>query len=338
MNTHDGRLVFDLGAERELGAMIEDMVSTIIPVYNRSEMLREAVESVLTQTWRPVEIIIVDDGSTDDTAQAAEELKAKHPDNIRVLRQRNAGPGVARQLGFELSRGEFIQFLDSDDLLMPRKFELQVQGLRKDTEAGISYCYCLEQRGTGGEPVVTHGTELRHRYIFPAALKERIWPTLAPLYRRSVCEAIGPWSPRRILEDWDYDCRAGVLGVRLHYCEDVLALIRIHSGTHAGLEWQKDEHALRDYVGAYLDILAYAKAAEIPMQSLEMQSFVRSLFFMARTAGKHGLSREAQQLFASARSNAIDPGWDYRLFHIATTLVGWKWASHLAETTRRLRK
>ena len=109
---------------------MENLVSTIIPVYNRSAMLREAVASVLAQSWRPIEIIIVDDGSSDDTVHVAEDMKSQHPEITHVLRQKNAGPGVARQTGLNVARGEFVQFLDSDDLLLPSKFELQISGLR----------------------------------------------------------------------------------------------------------------------------------------------------------------------------------------------------------------
>jgi len=85
--------------------MIESQVSTVIPVYNRGEMLGEAVASVLTQTYRPIEIVIVDNGSTDVTPQVAEALAKQHPVVIRVLHQRNAGPGRDR-------RGSVLVFHD----------------------------------------------------------------------------------------------------------------------------------------------------------------------------------------------------------------------------------
>src|SRR5262245_61954525 len=98
--------------------MIEDLVSTIIPVYNRAGMLREAVESVLAQTYRPIEIIVVDDESTDDTRCVAEALASTNSKEVRVIHQSNSGPGLAREAGRQASRGEFIQYLDSDDLLL----------------------------------------------------------------------------------------------------------------------------------------------------------------------------------------------------------------------------
>src|SRR6185503_12200391 len=119
--------------------IVPGLVSTIIPVYNRAAMLAEAVNSVLAQAHRPIEIIVVNDGSTDDTQTKANGLAALHPNEIRVIHQANTGPGLAREAGRQVASGEFIQYLDSDDLLLPRKFELQVEGLRSNPDCGVSY-------------------------------------------------------------------------------------------------------------------------------------------------------------------------------------------------------
>src|SRR5438552_12119469 len=100
--------------------MERGLVSTIIPVYNRAPLLREAVASVLAQTYRPIEVIIVDDGSTDTTGCEAEGLAEAHLE-VRVIHRRNGGPGEARETGRLAACGEFIQYVDSDDLLLPRK-------------------------------------------------------------------------------------------------------------------------------------------------------------------------------------------------------------------------
>src|SRR5689334_22859441 len=106
------------------------LVSVVIPVYNRAAMLRQAVESALGQTHRPIEVVIVDDGSTDDTPQAIAALTARHPE-VRAVRRENGGPGAARESGRQAARGELLQFLDSDDLLLPRKLELQLRALEE---------------------------------------------------------------------------------------------------------------------------------------------------------------------------------------------------------------
>ncbi|GEM_PF-2063737 len=91
--------------------VIPNLVSTIIPVYNRPVMLRLAVTSVLNQAYRPIQIIVVDDGSTDDTLQVAHELQEKHPDLIKVATKENSGPGPTREAGRLLAEGEVLPAL-----------------------------------------------------------------------------------------------------------------------------------------------------------------------------------------------------------------------------------
>lgn len=111
--------------------MIENLVSTIIPVHNRAAMLCEAVESVLAQDWRPIEIVIVDDGSTDDTAGVLAGLSLQHP-AVQVLRQANAGRMAARTKGLEQASGEMVLFLDSRVLLRPGSLTFVAEHLSKD--------------------------------------------------------------------------------------------------------------------------------------------------------------------------------------------------------------
>ncbi len=115
----------------------EPLVSAIIPTYNRADIVCEAIASVLAQTYRNIEIIVVDDGSTDGTKQALTRYEGK----VRVVVQANGGPSAARNRGVAVSRGELVGFLDSDDLWMPSKIERQVALL---AEAGplVPCCLC----------------------------------------------------------------------------------------------------------------------------------------------------------------------------------------------------
>jgi hypothetical protein len=97
--------------------------SVIIPTYNRADLLREALDSLFAQTFTDYEVIVVDDGSTDDTANFLSTLG----DRVRVFRQKNQGPGAARNLGIANARGEFVAFLDSDDLWCPWALEVYAQ-------------------------------------------------------------------------------------------------------------------------------------------------------------------------------------------------------------------
>src|SRR4051812_15834192 len=157
-------------------------------------MLREAVASVLAQTYRPIEIIVVDDGSTDDTPSVIEDLAARHAE-VRGIRRTNGGPGLAREAGRGDARGEFIQYLDSDDLLMPRKFELQVAALEANPECGVAYGITRYRDANGNEIECSWKPANQiQKTIFPSFLVARWWDTPTPLYRRSICDAAGPWT------------------------------------------------------------------------------------------------------------------------------------------------
>jgi glycosyltransferase involved in cell wall biosynthesis len=115
----------------------ETLVSAIIPTYNRGYILHKAIDSIFNQTYKNVEVIIVDDGSTDDT----QKMLMGYGDRIRVIYQQNAGPSAARNKGIEASQGEIIAFLDSDDVWLPTKLERQVSLLQR-APASVPCCLC----------------------------------------------------------------------------------------------------------------------------------------------------------------------------------------------------
>ena len=107
--------------------MGRDLVSVIIPTYNSSQTIISCIQSVLKQTYPYIEIIVIDDGSTDLTVNVIEDFKNEYSiENLKVLKQKNSGPSVARNKGIEFSEGVFIAFLDSDDEWYPTKIEKQI--------------------------------------------------------------------------------------------------------------------------------------------------------------------------------------------------------------------
>lgn len=111
----------------------EDLVSVIIPTYNRARFCKAAVESVLSQTYENVEVIIVDDGSTDNTEKIISGLNRR----LKYIRQSNAGVSTARNTGLQAATGEYIAFLDSDDVWLPWKLEAQLKVLHAFPKAGM---------------------------------------------------------------------------------------------------------------------------------------------------------------------------------------------------------
>lgn len=210
--------------------MTHGLVSTIIAVYNRPHLLTEAVDSVLAQTYRPIEIVIVDDGSTDDTPAVAQALVEQHPDVIRFQRQSHVHYTAAWNAGMSMARGEFIQFLDSDDLLLPDKFAMQVGALQARPECAISYCYVhehpIDQPRSG---VPARHTANTFDELFPQLLTGKIWPSPSPLFRREVIDRTGEFLDVRVQPDWEWECRAAALRVKLHHCQAFLGETR---GTH----------------------------------------------------------------------------------------------------------
>ncbi|HEV7427632.1 MAG TPA: glycosyltransferase family A protein [Thermoanaerobaculia bacterium] len=315
--------------------MQQGLVSTIIPVFNRAVMLREAVASVLAQTYRPIEIIIVDDGSTDDTPQAIRDLERHHTE-VRGLRRSNGGAGLARETGRLEARGEFIQYLDSDDLLLPRKLELQVRALREQPECGVAYGITTYRDLSGNDiECAWKPANQIQPTIFPSFLVARWWDTPAPLYRTSVCDAAGPWTDLRLEEDWEYDCRIGAMGTLLARVNEPVTIIREHSeGRLSGIAGA-DPSRLRDRAKAHELIAAHAQRAGVAFDALEFQHFARELFHLGRQCGLAGLPAEAKRLVALA--GTIAPSADVRVYQLAAKIIGWRGAGRASTWIERVR-
>jgi glycosyltransferase involved in cell wall biosynthesis len=118
--------------------MNSPLITCIIPVFNGERYLRETLDSVFAQTYRPLDVVLVDDGSTDKTAAIA----ATYDDRVRYIHQNNQGPAAARNQGIRAARGEFIAFLDADDLWHPEKLERQIAcfQIRPELEYCVTYC------------------------------------------------------------------------------------------------------------------------------------------------------------------------------------------------------
>ena len=319
--------------------MQQGLVSTIIPVYNRPEMLVDAVGSVLKQSYRSIEVIIVDDGSTDETLSTALKLSA---DNacVTVLSIENSGPAIARERGREQADGEFIQYLDSDDLLHPNKFKQQIASLMKKPDCGV--CYCIQQlcdmSGSIINPAWMRSGEL-FEDMFPAMLGGRIWGTPVPLYRAELLEKAGPWLDLRNQEDWEYDCRIASLGVKLSYCAEVLVTVRRHSGDHLGQVETNPKQKLIDKSQAYMEIYKHAASANISKHNEERQRFNRMSFMLARHCAEYDLKAQAKSLIEVCEYGAISLQHkiEYKAYCILSSFCGWKNIAIISRSIDRLR-
>jgi glycosyltransferase involved in cell wall biosynthesis len=137
------------------------LVSVVIPAYNSAAFIERAIRSVLNQDYRPLEIIVIDDGSTDNTSEVVAALDGA----IRCERQPNAGAAAARNRGIQLSQGEFIAFLDSDDEWLPGRLEKTVRPLINNPDIGLCYCRCWRESSDGIRKL-EHEEQVQHRLSY----------------------------------------------------------------------------------------------------------------------------------------------------------------------------
>jgi len=235
------------------------LASIIIPTFNRGELLKETLDSAVAQTYRPVEIIVVDDGSTDHTAALVErwrrELAADPGLSVRYIHQENGGVGSARNHGLIESRGEFIQFLDSDDVLHPRKLEFQIACLAKFPGSGFAFSEMarIDDPNKWSEIAIEQArlADSAEFYCSPKVL------TMVGVYRRQTCRTAGPWSEDIHLgEDEEYNLRALLSTDKLVYLPGNLCAFRDHTGPRL-TDAQKHER------GWFFALQAYDRMAEV---------------------------------------------------------------------------
>ena len=211
------------------------LVSVIIPVYNGAAFLATAVASVLAQTYQPLEIIVIDDGSTDESAQVARQFG----DQVRYLHQSNQGPAAARNRGVALATGDLIAFLDHDDCWLPDKLQQQVRYLQQNPAAG----YVLTRMQSMVEPGVSWPAALDHAHYAQAPVA--VLPS-ALLVRRTLFAQVGLFDPTLPqAEDVDWFARAQDLGVQKGVVDAILLYKRIHAANLSLQAQQNTPHLLQ---------------------------------------------------------------------------------------------
>lgn len=218
-------------------------VSVVIPTYNYGRFIAEAIRSVLEQSMPPGEIVVVDDGSTDDT----ESVVRAFGERVKYIQQENAGVCAARNRGVAESTGDLIAFLDADDTWEATKLEKQVALFECESEIGLVHCGMQEFDNETGETVRLHleGGE------------ERVWENLllwegpvivgpggTIVVRRDAFNAVGGFDTRmKVGEDWDF-CYRVARKFKVGFVPEALVNYRIH-GAAAHLNVENMERGMR---------------------------------------------------------------------------------------------
>ncbi len=215
---------------REHAAFVDAArIAVVIPAFRAADTLPECLDSVLAQTEPRLEVVVVDDGSTDDTFVIAARMARTDP-RVRTVRQQNRGPGAARNHGASLTTAPYIAFFDADDLMPPDKLATQARFL--DDHPGIDVTYsAMEEFDEEGDRRRTLGRRVEPKAPLHETLLTGGMPCLpsATLQRRSAYETVGGFrSGWRVTEDWDYYLRMAVSGSRFAHLPDPAVLYRRH--------------------------------------------------------------------------------------------------------------
>lgn len=199
-------------------------VSVVIPTYNRARYIGQAVSSVLNQTWRDVEVIVVDDGSTDETAEV---LAADS--RVRYLYQAHRGVAAALNCGWRVAQGEYIGIIGSDDVWRPTLLEELVPLLAREPNVGLAYARAqgIDEHGRPLTPIQGAPEKFPGRTLASLLYGDFVCP-IAVLLRRSCLERVGGFDESLSAnEDWDLWIRLASF-CRFAFCDKILAYYRYH--------------------------------------------------------------------------------------------------------------
>ena len=204
----------------------QTLISVIIPAYNAAKWIGETLDSVLAQTYPALEVLVVDDGSTDATA----EVVRGYGERVRLIEKPNGGHASARNLGIRLAQGEYVAFVDADDLWNPRKLELQVNCLQQQ---GVAWVICGADHFEDSTQQIIKGYDspIHAGDVLEALFQENFIASPTPLIRKSIFAEVGDFDESYpAAADWDMWLRIAVR-YPLGAVNQKLALRRLHPGS-----------------------------------------------------------------------------------------------------------
>lgn len=246
---------------------MKSLVSIIIPTYNRSNLIGQTLESVLGQTYKHWECFVIDDGSTDDT-QNTVEIYSKRDNRIKYLKRPNERPKGAsscRNYGLEQAKGNFIQFLDSDDIISRNKLECQIKLLEKDPHNSIATCKWGTFTDNPANSHIHQSLKAYDNFNDPLDFLEAMgvsicyFPPHAYLIRKSIITKAGYWNEYLTLnDDGEFMTRVIINSHNICFAEEGLAYYRLPSGDNLSLfdDKKKVSSAIQSWklIESYLQI------------------------------------------------------------------------------------
>ena len=282
----------------------EPLVSVVVPCFNAAAFLAETLRSVCGQTYRQLEILIVDDGSTDGTAAIATEF-ARGDDRVRLLQKPNGGLSSARNFGIDHARGKYISFVDGDDLWVPSKIEKHVAHLESDEAIGVSYS-ATQFINTSGGKLHRRFPKMRNLSDYDLFCRNPITTGSTAVFRREVFEHHR--FDETLFGYEDVDCWLRIAFAppakwRFEGIPELLTLYRVHSQSLSNKYDQQHESAVR----AWKKSFEYA-----PEQARQFASLAEAFqlrFYARRAIASRNFPAARQLMFRAIKA---DPRILYR--------------------------
>lgn len=279
----------------------------VIPTHDRRELLRDAVESSLNQSWENCEVIIVDDGSTDGTGDlVAELINSTWPkDRVSYIKQQNRGASSARNHGLRLARGRYVQFLDSDDRLNRTKIAKQIAILEVPENGNAVCCHCYGAMGSlEEEPASTQAARIGFAAVNPRDLVRELctrrvhgMQTSAPLWRRDFLMQHAGWREDISLgDDLEYHVRLLVSAEKICFVDEELFFVREHAASRLSTG-QMSAASIASLIRTRETILSSLQKADL-WDTQTQRAFLgamRTIYANALQLGNHETIRDLEE-------------------------------------------
>ena len=275
-------------------------LSIIIPVHNRAELLGEAIDSIIRQVLASYEIIICDDGSTENIEAlcACFELSKEQLTYSRT--EQSHGAQVARNRGLSLARGEFIMFMDSDDAVAENGLRPLMEILQADVD--LQYAYGKVSRVD--ETLLAIPEDIPVGATFadtPSEIAGYHWHTMGAIYRKSYLDLVGPWNVEMTgSQDWEYQARVKLAGGKRVFVDSIVGYWRQHGGDRVGTAKFRPDYVKSVMIGC--DSILHAARDKGRCDSALERRLAKRLIVHALEWGANGHWRDRKQCLLQAKN------------------------------------
>ncbi|MCW3071662.1 MAG: hypothetical protein JWO44_1552 [Bacteroidetes bacterium] len=264
------------------------LVSVIIPCYNVEGYIEECIASVLSQSHPETEIICVDNNSVDRTVAILDEQALKHPGKVRALKELKKGASAARNKGLSAAAGEWIQFLDADDLLLPEKIKHQLGIISTNRDIAFIAAACIKQTVDGKQaPLHLNITD-----PFKSLYTTKLGNTCANIFNAEKLKSIGGWN-EAIRSSQESDLMFRLLKKDYRIADDNEPLTVIRERASGQISQGDPKKNWMQYIALRVEIINYLKASRTAYFEKEKGFYYQNLFSQLRTLAKYDLENAA---------------------------------------------